>query len=73
MAIATTVQLTLLVAVINKLGGGVNPDQYQNIYGAVNPIYNLFYTAEFGIINGARVVCSYNYGAKDFKRVRMSQ
>lgn len=73
MAIAATIQISLLIAVVNKAGSGVNADQFQNIYGAVNPIYNLLYTAEFGIINGARVVCSYNYGAKNYKRVRSSQ
>jgi Na+-driven multidrug efflux pump len=72
MALATTIQLWLLARVTMHVGGGYSNSEYQDIYGAVNPIYNLFYTAEVGIINGARITCAYNYGAGNYKRVRQS-
>lgn len=72
MALAATIQLWLLAKVTAHTGGGYSNSEYQDIYGAINPIYNLFYTAEVGIINGARITCAYNYGAKNYKRVRQS-
>lgn len=70
MAIAATIQMSLIVSVITNADGIAST--YQNIYGAVNAIYNLSFTALFGIINGSRIICSYNYGAGNFKRVRWS-
>jgi Na+-driven multidrug efflux pump len=73
MAIATTIQVSLLVAVVNAAySPHLGISEYQSVYGAVNAIANLFWTALFGIINGARIICSYNYGARNFKRVRGS-
>ena len=75
MALAAVIQITLIVYVVNSVNthaGGPPVAEYQTFYGAINPIYNLFFTAEVGIINGARIVCSYNYGARDYKRVRQS-
>jgi Na+-driven multidrug efflux pump len=72
MAIATTIQVSLLVKVADSVSGEHGISDYQSIYGGVNAIANLFWTAMFGIINGARIICSYNYGARNFKRVRYS-
>jgi Na+-driven multidrug efflux pump len=69
MAVAATIQLSLIVAVATHTSEE-QASTYQNIYGATNAIYNLSFTALFGIINGSRIICSYNYGARDFKRVR---
>jgi Na+-driven multidrug efflux pump len=71
MAIAATIQVALLVSVVDASSTS-NISEYQSVYGAVNAISNLFWTALFGIINGARIICSYNYGARNFKRVRGS-
>jgi Na+-driven multidrug efflux pump len=42
MAIATTVQVALLVSVINAVPASSNISAYQSVYGAVNAISNLF-------------------------------
>jgi Na+-driven multidrug efflux pump len=76
MAIAATVQLAVLAYVIGRInqrtGNAYTNSDYQDVYGAVNPIYNLFYTATIGIINGGRITLSYNHAAKNMKRVRQS-
>ena len=69
-AIAATFQLGLLGAITGILGGGLTNSAFQDIYGAVNPIFNLFFTAELGIIQGSRIVCSYTYGAKNLERFK---
>ncbi|MDE6477247.1 MAG: hypothetical protein K2L48_03580 [Mycoplasmoidaceae bacterium] len=71
-AIAATFQLGLLGAITGSLGGGLTNSAFQDIYGAVNPIFNLFFTAELGIIQGSRIVCSYTYGAKNLKRFKIT-
>jgi Na+-driven multidrug efflux pump len=76
MAIAATVQLAILAYVIGKInqrtGSTYTNSDYQDLYGAVNPIYNLFYTATIGILNGGRITLSYNHATKNMKRVRQS-
>ncbi|GHU48070.1 hypothetical protein FACS1894218_3980 [Bacilli bacterium] len=76
MALAAATQLAVLayvIGVINKqTGSAYTNSDYQDLYGAVNPIYGLFYTATVGIINGGRITLSYNYGANNMKRVRQS-
>jgi Na+-driven multidrug efflux pump len=42
MAIATTIQVALLVAVVNANTTAVGISEYQSVYGAVNAIANLF-------------------------------
>ncbi len=69
-AIATTFQLGLLGQITGILGDGLTNSSFQDIYGAVNPIFNLFFTAELGIIQGSRIVCSYTYGAKNLERFK---
>lgn len=39
---------------------------------AASPIYNLFFFAIFGIIDGLRPIISYNYSIKNYKRVRQT-
>jgi Na+-driven multidrug efflux pump len=58
--------------VVDASSGTQGISDYQSVYGAINAIANLFWTALFGIINGARIICSYSYGARNFKRVRDS-
>ncbi len=70
-AIAATVQLGLIAWVLKDCPSIAVPNEtVQSAYGAVNPIFNLFFTAELGIIQGSRIVCSYSYGAKNFERFR---
>ncbi|GHU30908.1 hypothetical protein FACS1894166_01390 [Bacilli bacterium] len=76
MALAAATQLAILAYVLGKInqrtGHTYTNSDYQDLYGAVNPIYSLFYTATVGIINGARITLSYNHGANNMKRVRQS-
>ncbi len=74
MGIATWLQVFLLASVIIPMvtTGGVTANQYTNFYGAVNPIYNLFFPVILGTIQGSRIMCSYLYGAQNWKRFRQT-
>ena len=61
---------TLLIPAIGS--GGVTANDYTNFYGAVNPIYNLFFPVMLGTIQGSRIMCSYLYGAENYKRFRLT-
>lgn len=61
---------TLLIPAIGS--GGVTANDYTNFYGAVNPIYNLFFPVMLGTIQGSRIMCSYLYGAENYKRLRLT-
>jgi Na+-driven multidrug efflux pump len=50
-------QVALIISVTNKGA------EFQSIYGAVNPIVTLLFTAALSSTNGARTVSAYNYGA----------
>lgn len=43
---------------------------YLSILGAVQPIFNLFFSAIIGVIRGARTVLSYNYAKNNMKKVK---
>lgn len=72
MGIATWFQVfvlaTLLIPAIGS--GGVTANDYTNFYGAVNPIYNLFFPVMLGTIQGSRIISSYLFGAENYKRFR---
>lgn len=73
MGIATWFQLYLLAnSIIPHIAGdsGSTAAAYSNFYGAVNPIYNLFFPVLQGTIQGSRIMSSYLYGAKKFERFR---
>lgn len=74
MAIATWFQLFVLANIIfpNVGSAGETVSMYSNFYGAVNPIYNLFFPVLSGVINGSRIMCSYLYGAESWKRFRQT-
>ncbi|MDE7434140.1 MAG: hypothetical protein K2M43_03430 [Mycoplasmoidaceae bacterium] len=63
-------QLALIAALLKNGVGITSESVVQGAYGAVNPIFNLFFTAELGIIQGSRIVCSYSYGARNYERLR---
>lgn len=65
-AVGTTLQVALIISVTNKGA------EFQSIYGAVNPIVTLLFTAALSSTNGARTVSAYNYGAGNWQRVRSS-
>ena len=72
MGIATWFQVfvlaTLLIPAIGS--GGVTANDYTNFYGAVNPIFNLFFPVMLGTIQGSRIIGSYLYGTENYKRFR---
>jgi Na+-driven multidrug efflux pump len=70
MSTSAIIQMAFIVTVTKN--SNTPASDYQNIYGAVNAISNLFVTALWGIVNGSRIICSYNYGAKNYKRIRSS-
>lgn len=45
---------------------------YLGILGAVQPIYNLFFSAIIGVIRGARTVLSYNYAKHNLIKVKQT-
>ncbi|MEG1151047.1 MAG: MATE family efflux transporter [Malacoplasma sp.] len=45
---------------------------YLSILGAVQPIFNLFFSAIIGVIRGARTVLSYNYAKNNLKKVKQA-
>lgn len=74
MGICTWLQVFLLAnVVVPGVGtGGITANQYTNYYGAVNPIYNLFFPVILGTIQGSRIMCSYLYGCEHWKRMRQT-
>lgn len=49
---------------------GKEQTYYLTILGAVNPIYNLFFSAIIGVIRGARTVITYNYVKNETEKVQ---
>lgn len=49
---------------------GKEQTYYLTILGAVNPIYNLFFSAIIGVIRGARTVITYNYVKNEDQKVQ---
>ena len=49
---------------------GKQNSYYLTILGAVNPIFNLFYSAIIGIIRGARTVITYNYAKNNVENIK---
>ena len=74
MAVAAWLQLFLLSSLvipsIETSGGSASA--YANFYGAINPIYNLFFPIMLGTIQGSRIMCSYLYGSNQYKRFRQT-
>lgn len=72
MGIAVWWQLFMLSTFVfaNIQTSGAAASSFTNFYGAANPIYSLFFPVILGTIQGSRIMCSYLYGAKNFKRFR---
>lgn len=62
-------QQSIYSDITNQLEPAKESSYYIDILGAVNPIYNLFFSAIIGIIRGSRTVISYNYGKNNHKNV----
>ncbi|MCF0217990.1 MAG: hypothetical protein HUJ42_03040 [Malacoplasma sp.] len=66
-AVANIVYVPVFMATMQAISP-VALNSYSQL--APTPIYNLFYFAIFGIIDGMRPIISYNYSQKNYKRVK---
>ncbi len=63
----------ILVIIINRLINqyvATNPALTISIYGIINRLINFTFMPAFGIIQGLTPIVSYNYGAKNYKRLK---
>ncbi len=63
----------VLVIIINRLINryvAVDPALTISIYGIINRVINFTFMPAFGIIQGLTPIVSYNYGAKNYKRLK---
>ncbi len=59
----------LIYRLINKYGGA-EPGIYISIYGVINRIINFVFLPSFGIVQGMVPIVGFNYGARNYKRMR---
>lgn len=59
----------VIYRLINKYGGE-EPGIYISIYGVINRIINFVFLPSFGIVQGMVPIVGFNYGAKNYKRMR---
>src|SRR5690554_3260816 len=59
----------IIYRLINKYGGE-EPGIYISIYGVINRIINFVFLPSFGIVQGMVPIVGFNYGAKNYKRMR---
>lgn len=71
-SIFSLTQQSIYSDITNVIDSTKESSYYIDILGAVNPIYNLFFSAIIGIIRGSRTVLSYNYGKNNQKNVLKS-
>ncbi len=72
-SINSMLQQSMLVDLTNKIFNGEKQgNYYQTLNGAVLPIYNLMFMTMVGILRGSRNIMAYNFGAKDYHRVRQT-
>ncbi len=73
-AIANLVYIPVMLHVIKATasGSGLNETMFLGIMGGIIPIYNLFFYAIFGIIDGARALLSYNYAHGNYQRTKQA-
>ncbi len=63
----------VLVIIINRLINqyvAVDPALTISIYGIINRVINFTFMPAFGVIQGLTPIVSYNYGAKNYRRLR---
>jgi putative MATE family efflux protein len=59
----------LIYRLINRYGGD-EPGIYIAIYGVINRIINFVFLPSFGVVQGMVPIVGFNYGAKNYKRMR---
>ena len=47
-----------------------DPDIYQSVYGVINKMIFFIFMPGFGIVQGLAPIVGYNYGAKNYERIR---
>lgn len=68
-AVFSTVQQSIYGSITSVVSDKENT-YYLTLLGAINPIYNLFFSAILGIIRGARTVITYNYGKNNVENIK---
>ncbi len=59
----------VIYRLINRYGGE-EPGIYISIYGVINRIINFVFLPSFGIVQGMVPIVGFNFGARNFKRMR---
>ena len=59
----------IIYNLINRYGGE-EPGIYISIYGVINRIISFVFLPSFGIVQGMVPIVGFNYGAKNYKRMR---
>jgi Na+-driven multidrug efflux pump len=59
----------IIYRLINRYGGE-EPGIYISIYGVINRIISFVFLPSFGIVQGMVPIVGFNYGAKNYKRMR---
>ena len=59
----------LILKLINFYAVG-NPDIYQSVYGVINKMIFFIFMPGFGIVQGLAPIVGFNYGAKNYERIR---
>jgi putative MATE family efflux protein len=59
----------IIYRLINRYGGD-EPGIYISIYGVINRIINFVFLPSFGVVQGMVPIVGFNYGAKNYKRMR---
>lgn len=59
----------LILKLIEHFASG-NPDIYQSVYGMINKMIFFIFMPGFGLVQGLAPIVGFNYGAKNFERIR---
>jgi putative MATE family efflux protein len=59
----------LILKLINFYAVG-DPDIYQSVYGVINKMIFFIFMPGFGIVQGLAPIVGFNYGAKNYERIR---
>jgi putative MATE family efflux protein len=59
----------LILKLINFYSVG-DPDIYQSVYGVINKMIFFIFMPGFGIVQGLAPIVGFNYGAKNYERIR---
>ena len=69
--VRNSVGALLAILIYNVIGYYIlEPAIYISIYGVINRIIFFVFMPAFGIVQGLAPICGYNFGAKNYKRVK---